>query len=137
MGSIWKQTKAERLGSVDGFNLFFGALLGATLGTLGTVPLKDYVLLIILLAGTVAVLRMVSTSERRLYALGTLALYVGLLAMVFTDDRMTPKGLSDGDLNRLVATLAVWILAVLIVEFAPTHAEEGAPSPSQPTADQA
>ena len=137
MGSIWKQTKAERLGSVDGFNLFFGALLGANLGTLGTVPLKDYVLLIILLAGTVAVLRMVSTSERRLYALGTLALYVGLLAMVFTDDRMTPKGLSDGDLNRLVATLAVWIQAVLIVEFAPTDAEEGAPSPSQSTADQA
>ena len=126
MVSIWKQTKAERLGSVDGFNLFFGALLGANLGTLGTVPLKDYVLLIILLAGTVAVLRMISTSERRLYALGTLALYIGLLAMVFTNDRMTPKGLSEGDLNRLAATLAVWIVAVLAIEFAPTHVEEEA-----------
>ncbi|QAY78014.1 hypothetical protein [Sphingosinicella sp. BN140058] len=135
MKSIWKQTKAEKLGFIDGFNLFFGALLGANLGTLGTVPLRDYVLLIILLAGTVAVLRMISTSERRLYALASLALYVGLLAMVFGSERMAPNGLSEGDLHRLVATLAIWIVAVLAIEFAPTHAED--PVSSIPPADQA
>lgn len=135
MKSIWKQTKAEKLGFIDGFNLFFGALLGANLGTLGTVPLRDYVMLIILLAGTVAVLRMISTSERRLYALASLALYAGLLAMVFGSERMVPKGLSEGDLNRLVATLAIWIIAVLAIEFAPTHADD-AVSPVPPS-DQA
>jgi len=137
MKSLWKQTKLEKVGSVDGFNLFFGALLGANLGTLDAVPLQDYVTLVVMLAGTVAVLRMVSTSERRLWALATLALYIGLLAVVLTDPKMRPEGLAQDDLHRLVATLAIWILTVVGIEFAPTHADDPAQGTPAPRSDQA
>jgi hypothetical protein len=76
------QTHRERRGGIDGLNLFFGALLGANLGTLEQLPLTDYVKLIVLLAFTVVGLRMISTSERRLYALLTLGIYVILVGFV-------------------------------------------------------
>ena len=120
-GSFWKQTRSEKVGSIDGLNLFFGALLGANLGTLDRLPIGEYVQLIILLACTVGVLRMVSTTDRRLYALGTLAAYIALVAWHFTSEATRPKGLSWPDIQRLAATLAVWIVAVLAIEFAPTQ----------------
>ena len=134
--SLWKQTRAEKIGSIDGFNLFFGALLGANLGTLGEVPLGDYIKLIGLLAGTVAILRMVSTSDRRGYALVMLATYVVLIVLILVDQDLRPEGMSLADLQRLGVTLAVWIIAVLALEFAPTHADDsevpaGARGPDQ------
>ena len=119
--SIWTFTRREKAGTIDGIGLFFGALLGANLGTLGALPLYEYVKLILLLAGMVVAIRMVSTSERRLYALGTLALYVGLVAAMLFLPGLKPEGLSEADLNRLVATLAVWLGATLLVEFYPTR----------------
>jgi hypothetical protein len=118
---FWKQTKGARIGSVDGFNLFFGALLGANLGTLERLPIWDYFKLIAALAITVAMLRMVSTSERRITALVGLAIYSVLIALILGSDDLRPQGLDPGDAQRLGVTLAVWILGVLIFEFAPTH----------------
>ncbi len=119
--SIWTFTKGEKTGTIDGISLFFGALLGANLGTLGALPLYEYVKLILLLAGMVVAIRMVSTSERRVYALATLALYVGLVAAMLFLPGLQPEGLSQADLNRLVATLAVWLGTTLLVEFYPTR----------------
>ena len=135
--SLWKQTRAEKIGSIDGFNLFFGALLGANLGTLGQMPLSDYVKLIALLAGTVAILRMVSTSDRRGYALVMLAIYVVLIASVLTNRDLRPEGMSLADLQRLGVTLAIWIVAVLAMEFTPIHAEDPDPAASAAASDQA
>ena len=67
----------EKVGSVDGLNLFFGALLGANLGTMQSLPLLQYGKLVILLAGTVIVLRMISTSERRAKVLALVAVLRG------------------------------------------------------------
>jgi hypothetical protein len=122
--SLWKQTKGAKIGSVDGFNLFFGALLGANLGTLERLPIWDYFKLIAALAITVAMLRMVSTSERRITALIGLAIYAVLIALILGSDKLRPQGLDLGDAQRLGVTLAVWIGGVLIFEFAPTHADE-------------
>lgn len=137
--AFWMQTKQEKVGSVDGLNLFFGALLGANLGTLERVPLRDYVHLIILLACTVGVLRMLSTSTRRLYALITLALYSLLVALHLTSEKHRPEGLTPDDVARLGATLAVWIVAVLVMEFSPTQRdpEPAAAGTSEELADQA
>ena len=117
--SLLTFTRREKLGTIDGLNLFFGALLGANLGTLGTVPLYDYVLLMTLLAGTVVAIRLVSTSERRWYALLTLALYAAVLVAVLLVPTLQPEGLSTGDLHRLIATLAVWLGFAMLVEFYP------------------
>ena len=119
--SIWTFTRGEKTGTIDGISLFFGALLGANLGTLGTMPLYDYVTLILLLAGMVIAIRMVSTSERRFYALAILAMYVLMVAGILYLPALRPEGLSDGDLNRLAATLGIWVAATMVFEFYPTR----------------
>ena len=96
-------------------------MLGANLGTLGALPLYEYVKLILLLAGMVVAIRMVSASERRWYALLTLAIYVALVAAMLFLPGLPPEGLSEADLNRLVATLALWLGATLLVEFYPAR----------------
>ena len=120
MREYLRQTQEERRGAIDGVSLFFGALLGANLGTVEQLPLHDYVQLIVLLAGTVMVLRTVSTSERRGYALLTLALYVVVVGAYLGLPSMRPEGLSDAATARLAATLAIWMIAVLMLEFWPT-----------------
>jgi hypothetical protein len=120
------------MGSIDGLNLFFGALLGANLGTLDQLRLVDYVKLTVLLAGTVMTLRMISTSERRLYALGVGAFYALLLGALVLVPDLKPEGLGDQDLHRLVATMAIWMIFVLAIELTPVAAEVPAPSAPPP-----
>lgn len=119
MKSLVLYTKREKTGAIDALNLFFGALLGANLGTLGGLNLSDYVNLVILLAATVTFLRLVSTTERRGYVLMMLAAYALLLTALLTIPKLKPAGISDSDLHRLVATLAIWVVFLLITEFSP------------------
>jgi hypothetical protein len=128
MKSLFANTPGGKAGAIDGLNLFFGALLGANLGTLEGLALYDYVQLVVLLAGTVMALRMVSTSERRIYMLAVLALYAVLLAALVTVPALKPEGMATGDLHRLVATLAVWVLFVLGSELSPVKEAPAAPA---------
>ncbi|MGQ0559186.1 MAG: hypothetical protein ACT4OE_06330 [Sphingosinicella sp.] len=120
---VWKdltrQTRQEKQGTLDGMNLFFGALLGANLGAVGDLPLGRYAMLIAILAGTVMTLRVFSTSERRKYAIGLLLSYVLLMGIYLYSGYFTDHGLSQTDRDRLAVTLAVWLSAVLIVELYP------------------
>jgi hypothetical protein len=113
-------TARERAGSMDGLNLFFGALLGANLGTLSSIDLLDYAQFIIILAGTVMALRFVSTSERRIYAFATLAAYALFLLAMWNVPAMQPGELPERDFQRTLVTLAIWVGAVLLLELTPT-----------------
>ena len=130
MKSLFVSTPGGKAGAIDGLNLFFGALLGANLGTLENLELSDYVQLVVLLAGPVMALRMVSTSERRVYMLVVLALYAALLVGLVTVPALKPEGMAPGDLHRLVATLAVWVLFVLGSELSPVREAPTAPPDS-------
>ena len=126
MRSWFRNTPGGKAGAVDGLNLFFGALLGANLGTIQGMSLVDYVKMIVLLAGTVMVLRMLSTSERRVQMFITLGIYALLIAGMLTVPTLQPKGVAQPDLQRLVATLAIWVLFVLGAELSPMQ-QESAP----------
>ncbi len=119
MKSFMMQTRREKAGTTDGLNLFFGALLGANLGTLDALDIQDYCQITIMLAGTVMALRMVSTSERRVYALATLALYGALILALLLIPDVQPEGMAKGDLHRLGATVVIWIFSILILEIWP------------------
>ena len=119
MKKLLRTTPGGKVGAVDGLNLFFGALLGANLGTMQTLALRDYVTLVILLAGTVMVLRMLSTSERRSYMLSLVGVYVAIFAVVLLF--VPPKGISPDDLHRLAATLGIWVLCILGAELSPVR----------------
>lgn len=119
MKRFFQSTPGAKAGGLDGLNLFFGALLGANLGTLGQVPIKDYIKLVVLLAGTVMALRMVSTYEQRGRMFAVVAVYGALLASVVFVPSFRPAGISHADLLRLGATLAVWLAFVVLAEFTP------------------
>ena len=122
--SIWSHSTREKLGIVDGINLFFGALLGANLGTVGAMPLSDYVQLIALLAGLVMAIRMAAVSERRRYAYATLVFLVAIFLAILLIPATRPTGLDPVDVNRLVATILIWVAATALVEFYPTYDTE-------------
>jgi predicted permease len=134
MRSWFRNTPGGKAGAIDGLNLFFGALLGANLGTIQGMRLANYVQLVVLLAGSVMVVRMLSTSERRAQMLVTLAVYAVLLATIVSVPALQPEGIADSDLHRLVATLGVWVLFVLGAELSPEHKEHGTDPQSDPGA---
>jgi predicted membrane channel-forming protein YqfA (hemolysin III family) len=130
MRGLFRNTAGGKAGAVDGLNLFFGALLGANLGTLDALRLVDYIQLTTLLAGTVMTVRMVSTSERRPLMLAVLAVYVALLVALVLLPDFKPANMEVDDLHRLVATLAVWVIFVLGIELSPIR-EAPDPPPGQ------
>lgn len=119
MKKFFRNTAGGKVGSIDGLNLFFGALLGANLGTMQSLPLYEYVKLIVILVGSVMVLRMLSTAEQRSRVFAVLALYALLIAGMLFVPAFKPKGLPEPDLQKLVATLAIWLACVVLIEFSP------------------
>jgi hypothetical protein len=129
MARIWQQTEREKHAHIAGLSLFFGALLGANLGTLGELPLKDYVFLVVLLLGAVATIQVAAASERRGYAVALILAYVLLLGLIYLAPDFGPDIPRD-DLEKMLATLAIWLGAVVMVEAAPTARTES-PSDEQ------
>ncbi len=121
MKSLFTQTRREKAGNVDGINLFFGALLGANLGTTGTLPPMSYAQLVALLVGLVVTIRMVTVSERRRYAYGTLGAYVLLFAAVLLVPGLGIDGLGGADLDRLLLTLGIWVTATVLIDLFPVR----------------
>ena len=116
---FWKQTRREKRAHTGALSLCFGALLGANLGTLGELPLRDYVFLVILLVGTVTTIQLSMASERRGYTAMLILLYVGILAALYFVPGARPS-MAEEDLLKLLATLAIWFGAVVMIELVPT-----------------
>jgi hypothetical protein len=124
--SLLRSTAGDRDGSIDGLNLFFGALLGANLGTMQTLPLLVYVQIILVLAAGVMIIRMISTSERRWFILATAVVLVPAIGAMFFIPMFKPKGLPEDAQHKLLATLAIWLICVLAVELMPAHKDSPA-----------
>jgi hypothetical protein len=123
-------TRTDKAGAVDGLNLFFGALLGANLGTLDALKLVHYLQMIGVLAGTVMVLRMVSTSSNRRRSLLMLGFYLVLLIVFASQPGFRPESLDPDAFRRLAATMAVWVGLALFIELTPAKEEAQAPTPA-------
>lgn len=121
MKDLFRSTSGGKAGAIDGLNLFFGALLGANLGTIQGMTLPYYIELIFLLAAVVMTVRMLSTSPRRLYMLSSILLYVVIGAAFLLWKPLQPKGVAVADLQRLATTLGIWVLLVLAAEISPVR----------------
>lgn len=123
-GTWYKQTREEKTSYRNAIGLFFGALLGANLGTLTGLSLGDYLTVVATLAMSVMGLQVISAARSRRYALGTLSAYAALLAVGYGNGSLRPPGLAPADFDKIAATLALWLLLTAIVECTPTIAEE-------------
>lgn len=118
MKSFFTQTEREKRGTVDGVNLFFGALIGANLGSLQGVSLLGYTMVVLMLAGTVMAMRAFVESERRRYTLGYLALYfVATGAFLYRGTAL--EGLTIDDRARIAITMGVWVGTVVMTVLVP------------------
>src|SRR3954451_4394450 len=83
------QTRAEKRASVNGLNLFFGALIGANLGSLEHLALRDYTLVAAMVCVTVLYIQLAPVARQRWMYLAILAVYVGVLYLLL----LAPAGL--------------------------------------------
>ncbi|WP_422343210.1 hypothetical protein [Parasphingorhabdus sp.] len=110
--NLFKFTRKEYEASINALNIFFGAVIGISLGSIGDIPTKDYVLLLVLTVTAVTAILFVTYSERRYWSifLAGLTLY----AMWSMDQS------SDGIIDlppKLLPTLGVWGALAIITEF--------------------
>lgn len=124
-----EQTRAEKQAAINGVNLFFGALIGANLGTLEQIELRDYLLIAIIICLIVLYIQVAPVARRRWsYLLQLGGLVTGLYLLL-----LDPLGLQLFE-NRprptphIFVTICLWLLSVASIEFRPLARE-------QPTTD--
>jgi hypothetical protein len=118
MRTLFSQPENERHASLAAVNLFFGVLLGANLGSINSVPLFDYVKLVLLLGGSVMALYTIAVSTRWRTVGGLIVAYALLLGVTIVDSDLRPEGM-EAEMERIVATLGIWFLFVVIVRLTP------------------
>ena len=119
------QTRAEKRASVSGINLFFGALIGANLGSLEHLGLRDYALLISIVCVIVLYIQLAPVGRNRWVNAGTLVVMIGGLYVLL----LTPLGIAFFE-NRprpsphLFVTICLWLGTVALVELRPLARNE-------------
>ena len=117
-----EQTRAEKRAAVNGTNLFFGALIGANLGSLEVLPVGDYLLLVITISLIVLYIHLAPVARKRWSVIAHLAgAVVGLWLLL-----ISPVGAGLFAAERppphLFATICFWLISVAWVELRPVQA---------------
>lgn len=116
-------TPGERDANRLAVSLFFGALLGTNLAALEGLALDDYVAIIMSLAALVMGFQQIGHARSRGYALGQLAVVGAIGALVWWKRDLLLGGVDPASVNRLFATLCVWLGAVVVIEATPVMEE--------------
>jgi hypothetical protein len=117
---IDSQSRTEKRAATNALNLFFGALIGANLGSLQDLPLRDYTLVVSMVCIVVLYIQLAPVARHRWVSLVVLASYVGMLYLLL----LAPPGLHPfPDRARpqphLFVTICVWLVAVAYIELRP------------------
>ena len=117
---IDSQTRAEKRAAINGLNLFFGALIGANLGSLENLALRDYTVVVTMVCLTVLYIQLAPVARQRWVYLAILATYVGVLYVLL----LAPGGLNlfrdrPRPQPHLFVTICLWLLSVALVELRP------------------
>jgi MFS-type transporter involved in bile tolerance (Atg22 family) len=121
--NIMKLTRKEYDASVNALNIFFGAVIGISLGNIGEIPTEDYVTLLIVTVIAVTSILFVSYSERRIWSIISMSIVLGGVWWI------DQSNLNDLTLPaKLLPTLAVWGLLAVATEYTDIIEEkDGAP----------
>lgn len=128
---IFSYSEKERRANVTAVNLFFSALLGTSLGSMGSMgssSLHEYAFKIIVLAGAVtAIFTIAFTERRRMMVTMTITLAI-LFAFVIS----LPGVRLNQDMQRLSVMLAIWLGNLLLIRFTPAAGETRRKDPTLP-----
>lgn len=117
--NYFKLTRKEYEASINALNLFFGAVIGVSLGSIAEIATREYVVLLISTATAVTTILFVSYSDRRYWSI--LLMLVALAALWWI-------GESKDNLlvlpSKLMPTLGVWAAMAMVTEFTDLVPEE-------------
>lgn len=117
--NYFKLTRKEYDASINALNLFFGAVIGVSLGSIDEIATREYVILLISTATVVTTILFVSYSDRRHWSI--LLMLVALVVLWWI-------GASKDNLlvlpSKLMPTLGVWASMAIVTEFTDIVPEE-------------
>lgn len=119
---IEAQTTREKRAARSAISLFFGALIGANLGSLEALPLPDYALMIGLVSLIVLYMHTVPVARRRWETAFWLVSALGLLYVLLVSPigaRFFPSGAQPRP--HLFVTICLWFAVAIVVELRPVR----------------
>ena len=128
-----KQTLAEKRAALNGVSLFFGALIGANLGTTSQLPLADYALIVAVICLIVLYLHLAPVARRRWTNVANLLGLVGGLYLLLIHEIGAAAFEGVRPSAQIFVAICFWIASVLFIELRPLDGE----SPPDRTTPQA
>ncbi len=113
IGNPFKLTQREYEATINALNIFFGAIIGVSLGNIAEIPLKDYMILLVIIATLVSSILLVTYTHRRIWNSVMLTVFL-LVAWYLESD--TGGELIDFP-DRVLPTLTVWAAMAVSTEF--------------------
>ena len=128
-----EQTRAEKRAQLNGISLFFGALIGANLGSLERLPLNEYLLIVTVVCIIAIYIQVAPVARKRSSTIAALAgtvagLYLLLVSPI--SERVFDHGIRPGP--HLFFTIALWLVSVVMVELRPLVDEHRPADPDLP-----
>jgi predicted membrane channel-forming protein YqfA (hemolysin III family) len=117
---MFSYSDQERRANIAAVNLFFSALLGASLGSMVSLSKYDFTMTIILLTGAVTSIFTIAFTDRRRMMVMTGAMLAFMLACM----SYLPNFPMHENMQRLTIALLIWLVTLLAVRFAPSALEE-------------
>lgn len=116
------QTLAEKRAALSGISLFFGALIGANLGTIEQLALADYILLIATICLIVLYIHLAPVARKRWSNLAHLLALVLVLYLLLVHDAGAAFFQGPRPTPHIFATICFWLASLAIVELRPLAA---------------
>ncbi len=114
IGDPNKLTQREYEASLNALNIFFGAIIGVSLGNIEAMSVEDYVVLLLATATIVSTILIVSYSHRRIW---NMMMMFSLLGLAWYVDIYKVKGIDIDFPEKLLPTLSVWAGLAVLLEF--------------------
>ncbi len=113
IGNPFKLTQREYEATINALNIFFGAIIGVSLGNIAEIPLKDYVILLVVISALVSSILLVTYTHRRIW---NSIMLIGFLLAAWYQESDTGGEFIDFP-DRVLPTLTVWAAMAIMTEF--------------------
>ncbi|MEO9601424.1 hypothetical protein [Parasphingorhabdus sp.] len=113
IGNPFKLTQREYEATINALNIFFGAIIGVSLGNITEIPMDEYVVLLVVIAALVSSILLATYTHRRIW---NSIMLVGFLLIAWYLESDSSDGLVDFP-DRVLPTLTVWGALAILTEF--------------------
>lgn len=127
------QTAEEKRAALTGMSLFFGALIGANLGTTAQMSLGDYVLVIAVVCLIILYIHLAPVAQKRWKSLAHLTALVCGLYVLLIHPAGTTMFVGERPSAHIFATICLWLASIAMIELRPVE-QRGLGSASAPVA---